>query len=68
MRSPRNKLATHIFPDPVSELTSRTTQALHDQIAQRAYALYERRGRGDGFDLQDWLTAELEILTENTIH
>ncbi len=68
MRSPRNKPAIHILPDTNVDLTSRTTQALHDQIAQRAYALYERRGRWDGFDLQDWLTAELEILTEKTIH
>jgi hypothetical protein len=40
-------------PDPI---------ALEEQIRQRAYALYEARGRGDGHDLDDWLKAEAEIL------
>jgi hypothetical protein len=31
-------------------------------IAQRAYQLYEARGCVEGFDLQDWLQAEREIL------
>jgi len=32
-----------------------------EQIAQRAYELYEARGREDGHDLDDWLRAEAEI-------
>ena len=32
-----------------------------EQIAQRAYELYEARGREDGHDLEDWLRAESEI-------
>ncbi len=31
------------------------------QIRQRAYELYEARGRQDGHDLDDWLQAEAEI-------
>jgi hypothetical protein len=31
------------------------------QIQQRAYELYEQRGRTDGHDLEDWLQAEREI-------
>lgn len=31
------------------------------QIRQRAYELYEQRGRADGRDLDDWLQAECEI-------
>jgi hypothetical protein len=31
------------------------------QIRQRAYELYERRGRTDGHDWDDWLQAEREI-------
>jgi hypothetical protein len=31
------------------------------QIAERAYALYERRGRQDGRAAQDWEQAEREI-------
>lgn len=36
-----------------------------EEIRQRAYALYEARGRGDGHDLEDWLQAETET-TEMT--
>jgi hypothetical protein len=34
---------------------------IEQQIQQRAYELYERRGRTDGHDLEDWLQAECEI-------
>jgi hypothetical protein len=37
-----------------------------EEIAQRAYALYEMRGREDGHDLDDWLKAERELLEERT--
>ena len=33
-----------------------------ERIRQRASELYERRGRIDGFALEDWLQAESEIL------
>jgi hypothetical protein len=32
-----------------------------EQIQQRAYQLYEQRGRTDGHDLEDWLQSEGEI-------
>ena len=38
------------------------SQELENQIRQRAYALYEARGREDGHDLDDWLRAEEEIM------
>jgi len=31
------------------------------QIQQRAYELYEQRGRTEGHELDDWLQAECEI-------
>jgi hypothetical protein len=34
---------------------------MEQQIQQRAYELYEQRGRTDGYDLYDWLQAEIEI-------
>ncbi len=43
-----------ILPDPVP---------LHDRIKERAYELYESRGREHGKDAQDWLRAEQEIRT-----
>ena len=32
-----------------------------EEIAQLAYHFYETRGRRDGQDLDDWLTAEQEL-------
>ena len=40
------------------------TALLRRLFARRAYQLYEARGRLDGFDLQDWLQAEREILAQ----
>jgi H+-transporting ATPase len=44
-------------PDPVAGLPVDLTP----KIAQRAYELYEKRGRGDGLAVQDWSQAEREI-------
>jgi hypothetical protein len=34
---------------------------IEQQIQQRAYKLYEQRGRTEGHELDDWLQAEYEI-------
>ena len=36
----------------------------HNRIAEFAYARYERRGRIDGHDLEDWLEAEQQVIAE----
>ena len=41
-----------------------TAEELQNRIAARAYQLYEARGRLDGYDVQDWLEAEHELLTQ----
>jgi hypothetical protein len=50
----------------VSTLTGETEisdpDLQHQRIAQRAHELYEARGHVDGFDAEDWLQAEREIL------
>ena len=33
---------------------------IQQKIRQRAYELYELRGRADGRDFDDWIEAELE--------
>lgn len=38
---------------------------LNEQIARKAYELYEQREGGHGHDLDDWLTAE-RIVQEET--
>ena len=35
---------------------------LEKEVQVRAYELYEQRGKGPGFALQDWLEAEAEVL------
>ena len=36
----------------------------HQEIAERAYELYVRRGGEDGHDVEDWLAAELRLRQE----
>lgn len=55
------------YTSPAGEKTGQMAQAFrratveHHHIAQRAYELYEQRGRQDGLDLEDWLEAEREL-------
>jgi hypothetical protein len=39
-------------------------QPTHEQIAERAYELFERRGREHGHDVEDWHAAETELTGE----
>ena len=36
-------------------------QELEDQVRERAYELYEERGRQDGHEQEDWFRAKEEI-------
>lgn len=40
---------------------------LEEQIRCRAYQVYEERGKIDGHDLEDWLRAEMEIMTHQVM-
>jgi hypothetical protein len=46
---------------PIRRSTNESAEQIQEEIRQRAYELYEARGRGDGSDLDDWLMAEAEI-------
>jgi hypothetical protein len=37
------------------------TEPTNDEIARRAYELFEQRGRVDGHDREDWFQAEREL-------
>ena len=50
----------HDLPQHDSETT--ICSDLQHEIRTRAYAIYEQRGRHNGFAEQDWLEAEAEIL------
>ncbi|MDH4154367.1 MAG: DUF2934 domain-containing protein [Nitrospira sp.] len=44
-----------------SEAYAKGHEPLHQQIAERAYILYERSGFQDGNDVDHWLEAERQI-------
>ena len=44
-----------------NQLSPAENHLAEDEVAQRAYELYEARGREPGHDLEDWLHAELEV-------
>ena len=52
--------ATGDIPNPVENLASR--EPTHEDIARRAYQLYEERGGEHGRDWEDWFQAECELL------
>jgi H+-transporting ATPase len=56
------------LPDTRSgaSVPARKPQDLKPQIATRAYALFEKRGRSDGHADQDWSEAEREIRKDQT--
>jgi Protein of unknown function (DUF2934) len=49
------KIPIPIRPKPIDA-------EVKEQIRQRAYQLYEERGRLDGNAMEDWLIAEQEVL------
>ncbi len=63
-------IATMTPPPPapvegsVSASTAAFPQSRLSRIAERAYAIYERRGGQDGSSVDDWLQAEREIDSE----
>lgn len=48
-------------PQRIMKQTHKSGRDHQEQIRRRAYELYEQRGRGDGFALDDWLQAESEL-------
>jgi H+-transporting ATPase len=60
--SDRVKLVAYrVFDPTAAPLLARERVDVTPQIATRAYALYDQRGRQDGRAVQDWLQAEREI-------
>jgi hypothetical protein len=51
----------HTQPFVQGETTQSEIQSQHQDIANLAYALWQRRGCGDGSPEQDWFEAELKV-------
>ena len=43
---------------------SKSGKTLNERIEQKAYDIYLKRGRIDGYDVHDWLEAEKQVLSE----
>jgi hypothetical protein len=52
-------------PQPIFEPEQAESQIGNEDIAQRAYAIYEERGRVPGYALNDWLQAERELINKD---
>jgi hypothetical protein len=53
--------------DAFARVVPRFDAGLESKIRERAYQLYEVRGRDPGKDEQDWLQAEHEILDQRLL-
>ena len=58
------QLNTAVIPNRPASKPAKTldTVPLQDTIRERAYGLYESRGREPGQEEQDWFRAEQEII------
>lgn len=52
-------------PEKIEKKTAHSSQIQFEQIAQRAYLLFEQRGYAHGFDREDWLEAEKQLKFES---
>ena len=53
--------------NPSSKLAAASAPRVHaspDQIRERAFEIFEKRGSQPGHDLQDWFHAERQILAQ----
>jgi len=51
-----------VAPSDMGKQTGGRLYPTHNEIAQLAYSLYESRGRQEGHQLEDWLSAEQELV------
>jgi hypothetical protein len=54
--------SNHAPSAPQSVGDTRAAETERERVAQRAYELYLERGRGDGQAMEDWLSAERELV------
>lgn len=61
MATTRRNHADDPTPHRPAEETIAVAQPRLEDVARRAYELYEQRGAGDGRDWDDWFEAEREL-------
>lgn len=55
------KPSNHPTKKSDSATTKPAPKPAHDEVAKKAYALYEKAGRPQGHDKQNWMAAEAEM-------
>lgn len=50
------------FKKPAATVTANSKAFLEEDVRSRAFELYEKRGREDGHEVDDWLSAEAELI------
>ncbi|HKN85592.1 MAG TPA: DUF2934 domain-containing protein [Nitrospiraceae bacterium] len=59
-----NKSDERQLPPAIQEVASFSNVEFYARVARRAYDLFERRGREEGHDVEDWLEAERLVKDE----
>ena len=62
------KNPTMAIPEPLFLNGPSTNGSFNARIAERAHELWQHRGGHHGQDLEDWLTAEREVLSEESCY
>jgi len=55
------------MPEPATSI-DRRVQEIYNQVATRAYELFQQRGFAHGYHYDDWLQAEAELFQTAPIH
>jgi hypothetical protein len=61
-RTAQNPVASRSTENTSTHQPDEQFQDGYMRISERAYALFEERGRNDGHALEDWLEAERQVL------
>ena len=56
----------NVLTMPLPAATAAPARPTSADVAKRAFELYCQRGCQDGYDVQDWLQAERELLTDSS--
>lgn len=62
--TPRNPVKASSTPGYQPRNPIELPDGMWEQIARKAYDLWEQRGRRAGHDLEDWLDAETQVMEE----
>jgi len=65
-RQKATKTTMAAIAEPMVDSPSSVNGDINARIAERAYELHHHRGGHHGQDLEDWLTAEREVLSEES--